>query len=65
MRDAAAVQGVGNAMRISDFFFVQPAGAQKFGEWTGKNIGNYMGVVLDDQVKSAAYINRKFSIMDK
>ena len=28
----------------------------KFGEWTGRNIGNYMAVVLNDEVKSAAYI---------
>ncbi len=56
LRDAAAVSrtGAGNDYQIS--FSFKPSGAQKFGEWTGKNIGNYMAVVLNDEVKSAAYI---------
>ncbi len=36
---------------------MKPAGAQKFGEWTGANLHEWMGVVLDDQVKSIASIN--------
>ncbi len=63
LRDAAAVQGMGNAGEYQISFSFKPAGAQKFGEWTGKNINNYMGVVLDDQVKSAAYI--KSQIFDQ
>lgn len=63
LRDAAAVQGAGNASEYQISFSFKPAGAQKFGEWTGKNINNYMGVVLDDQVKSAAYI--KSQIFDQ
>ena len=31
-------------------------GAEKFGAWTGANINEYMGVVLNDEVKSIAYI---------
>jgi preprotein translocase subunit SecD len=56
LRDAAAISrtGAGNDYQIS--FSFKPSGAQKFGEWTGKNIGNYMAVVLNDEVKSAAYI---------
>ena len=55
LRDAAAIQGRGgNDYQIS--FSFKPTGAQKFGDWTGKNIGNYMAVVLNDEVKSAAYI---------
>ncbi len=63
LRDAAAVQGAGNQGEYQISFSFKPAGAQKFGEWTGKNIGNYMGVVLDGKVKSAAYI--KSQIFDQ
>ena len=55
LRDAAAIQGRGGADYQISFSF-KPTGAQKFGDWTGKNIGNYMAVVLNDEVKSAAYI---------
>ena len=56
LRDAAAIQGRGGGADYQISFSFKPAGAQKFGEWTGKNIGNYMAVVLNDEVKSAAYI---------
>ena len=56
LRDAAALQGRGGASEYQITFQFKPAGAQKFGDWTGKNIGNYMAVVLNDEVKSAAYI---------
>jgi preprotein translocase subunit SecD len=63
LRDASAVSrtNAGNDYQIS--FTFKPSGAQKFGEWTGKNIGNYMAVVLNDEVKSAAYI--KSQIFDQ
>lgn len=63
LRDAAAVQGSGGGNEYQISFSFKPAGAQKFGEWTGKNIGNYMGVVLNGKVKSAAYI--KSQIFDQ
>ena len=56
LRDAAAVQSRGGGSEYQISFSFKPSGAQKFGEWTGKNINNYMAVVLNDQVKSAAYI---------
>ena len=56
LRDAAAVQGKGGGSDYQISFSFKPTGAQKFGDWTGKNIGNYMAVVLNDEVKSAAYI---------
>ncbi len=55
LRDAAALQGRGGGDYQISFSF-KPSGAQKFGEWTGQNIGNYMAVVLNNEVKSAAYI---------
>lgn len=56
LRDAAAIQGRAGGSDFQIMFSFKPAGAQKFGDWTGKNIGNYMAVVLNDEVKSAAYI---------
>jgi len=56
LRDASAVSMTGNDSDYQISFSFKPGGAQKFGDWTGKNIGNYMAVVLNDEVKSAAYI---------
>nr|HQU82683.1 protein translocase subunit SecD [Pyrinomonadaceae bacterium] len=56
LRDAAAVSRTGNDSDYQITFSFKPAGAQKFGDWTGKNINNYMAVVLNNEVKSAAYI---------
>lgn len=56
LREANAVQARGGANEYSISFSFKPTGAQKFGDWTGKNIGNYMAVVLNGEVKSAAYI---------
>ncbi len=56
LRDASAVQGRAGGSDYQISFSFKPSGAQKFGEWTGKNIGNYMAVVLNGEVKSAAYI---------
>ncbi len=63
LRDANAVSRTGTESDYQISFSFKPAGAQKFGEWTGKNIGNYMAVVLNDEVKSAAYI--KSQIFDQ
>ncbi len=56
LRDAAAIQSRAGGSEYQISFSFKPSGAQKFGDWTGKNINNYMAVVLDDEVKSAAYI---------
>jgi preprotein translocase subunit SecD len=56
LRDANAVSRTGGQGDYQISFSFKPAGAQKFGEWTGKNINNYMAVVLNDEVKSAAFI---------
>lgn len=55
LRTASATQGQGGAdYQIS--FALKPTGAQKFGAWTGANINEYMGVVLNDEVRSIAFI---------
>jgi preprotein translocase subunit SecD len=56
LRDASAYSQTGTDRDYKITFSLKPAGAQKFGEWTGKNINNYMAVVLNGEVKSAAYI---------
>lgn len=63
LRDASAVSRTGNDSDYQISFSLKPAGAAKFGDWTGKNIGNYMGVFLNEEVKSIAYI--KSQIFDQ
>lgn len=61
LRSATANQSRAGADEYEIDFSLKPVGAQKFGEWTGANINEYMGVVLDDQVKSIAYIKGQIS----
>ncbi len=54
----AGATGVGDTYHIS--FALKPSGAQKFGDWTGRNVGNYMAVILGpegkEEAKSVAFI---------
>ncbi len=63
LRDANAVSRTGSGSDYQISFAFKPSGAQKFGDWTGKNVGNYMAVVLNGEVKSIAYI--KSQIFDQ
>ena len=55
LRNATAVSAGGvNDYQIS--FALKPSGADKFSKWTGANINEYMGIVLNEEVKSAPYI---------
>ncbi|HET6854659.1 MAG TPA: protein translocase subunit SecD [Pyrinomonadaceae bacterium] len=57
LRNATAVPTTGG--RSDDFeinFSLKRTGADKFGAWTGAHINEYMGVVLNGEVKSIAYI---------
>ncbi len=56
LRDAVPVSKTGNNNDYQISFSLKPGGAQKFGDWTGKNVGAYMAVVLNNQIKSAPYI---------
>ena len=42
-------------------FSLKPGGAEKFGRWTAANVGQLMGVVLDDKVKSVATIQSQIN----
>ncbi|HEV7683840.1 MAG TPA: hypothetical protein VGO68_17050 [Pyrinomonadaceae bacterium] len=60
LRDANAYPGLGvEAYSIS--FTLGPYGAQKFGDWTSKNINEYIAVILNGEVKSVAYIKSRIS----
>lgn len=63
LRQASAMSRTGSDRDFEIGFSLKPAGAEKFGDWTGKNINNYMGVVLNNEVKSAAFI--KSQIFDQ
>jgi preprotein translocase subunit SecD len=61
LREATAYGQGGSDSDYKISFALKPAGAAAFGDWTSKNINNYMAVVLNDQVKSAAYIKSQIS----
>ncbi|HEY0378469.1 MAG TPA: protein translocase subunit SecD [Pyrinomonadaceae bacterium] len=42
-------------------FNLKPSGAEKFGAWTGSNIGQYMGVMLNGEIKSVAFIKSQIN----
>jgi preprotein translocase subunit SecD len=54
LRTADAVRSQGENYQIS--FSLKADGAAKFGTWTATNINEYLGVVLNDDVKSIAFI---------
>jgi preprotein translocase subunit SecD len=61
LRSAAATQSRAGSDEYQIAFALKPIGADKFGSWTGANIDQYMGVVLNDEVKSIAYIKSQIS----
>jgi preprotein translocase subunit SecD len=57
LRNASAVPSQGGGADDYEInFSLKRAGADKFGAWTGAHINEYMGVVLNGEVKSIAYI---------
>ena len=61
LREATAQQGAAGGEGYEINFALKPAGAQKFGAWTGANVNAYMAVVLNDTVKSAPYIKSQIT----
>lgn len=62
LRSASAVNSRGGG--ADDYqiqFSLKPSGATKFGAWTGANTNEYMGVVLNDEVKSIAFIKSQIT----
>ena len=57
LRNAAAIPSQGGGADDYEInFSLKKSGADKFGAWTGAHINEYMGVVLNGEVKSIAYI---------
>ena len=64
LRNAQAGQSQGGRSDEYEIdFLLKKAGADKFGAWTGSHINEYMGVVLNDEVRSIAFI--KSQIYDR
>jgi preprotein translocase subunit SecD len=63
LRSADAVSGnpAGGDDAYQINFTLKPTGAQKFGAWTGANVGAYMAVVLNDRVQSAPFIKSQIN----
>jgi preprotein translocase subunit SecD len=56
LRDARAVAARSGGSDYQIAFSLNKTGAEKFGAWTGANINEYLGVVLNGEVKSVAFI---------
>src|SRR6476620_7789468 len=57
LRNATAIPTrAGGTQDYEINFSLKKNGADKFGQWTGSHINEYMGVVLENEVKSIAYI---------
>ena len=56
LRNASATPSRGDKGSYDIQFSLRATGADKFGAWTGANTNKYIGVVLNDEVKSIAYI---------
>jgi preprotein translocase subunit SecD len=54
--DAEAINYADGSEDYQINFRLNPAGAQRFSQWTGANVNNYLAVVLNRRVRSAAYI---------
>ncbi len=58
LRNARGVQSQGG-FGYEVAFSLKPSGAEKFGNWTGSHIGDYLAVVLNDEIKSVAVVKSR------
>jgi preprotein translocase subunit SecD len=63
LRTAQAIPERAGGDKYQISFSLKKSGADKFGAWTGANVNEYMGVVLDNRVESIAFI--KSQIFDQ
>lgn len=61
LREARAVPSRAYAADYQIAFSLGAKGAQKFGDWTGTHLNDYIGVVLNGEVKSIAFIKSQIS----
>lgn len=61
LRDARAVPDQYQSSNFQITFSLKPGGAERFGTWTGANIGKDLAIVLNGQVESAPRIQGRIS----
>ena len=61
LRDAAAHEAYSGSKDYNIWFTLKPEGAAKFAQWTGANINEYIGVVLNGEVRSIAFVKSQIS----
>lgn len=61
LRDARALPDQFNSRNYQISFSLKPGGAERFGTWTGANIGKDLAIVLNGQVQSAPRIQGQIS----
>jgi len=61
LRNAAAVALGEDDGTYNISFSLTPSGARKFGDWTASHINNYIGVALNGEVKSIAFIKSRIT----
>lgn len=61
LRDASATPSAGSSDNYDIQFSLKKDGAERFGSWTGSHINEYIGIVLNDEVRSTAYIKSQIS----
>ncbi|MGH9945919.1 MAG: SecDF P1 head subdomain-containing protein [Pyrinomonadaceae bacterium] len=61
IRTASAISRSGLDTDYSIDFALKNEGAKKFGDWTGKNIGSYLAIILDKKVQSFPYIKSQIT----
>lgn len=61
LRNAVAMEAYSGSADYSIMFSLKSAGAEKFGAWTNAHINDYIGVVLNGEVKSIAFIKSQIT----
>jgi preprotein translocase subunit SecD len=61
IRKASSTSYTRNASDYSIEFSLKPDAAAKFGDWTNKNVGNYIAIILNDEVQSYPVIKGKIT----
>lgn len=61
IRNAAATQTRSGSEDYQIAFALRAEGADKFGTWTGAHINDYIGVVLNGEIKSVAFIKSQIT----
>lgn len=61
--DLREARGVPNQQGFGFYvgFSLKPGGSEKFGSWTENNIGNYLAVVLNNEIRSVAVVRNKIT----